>query len=94
MTRYLAIGAIFGFGLAVLLLAALGQERAPEAAPAVVEASPDAGRVALPLRALPLKDRILLPGSGFGPGIPERFKSPRMVPIGLHPVRVSPDGGQ
>jgi|CXWL01.1.fsa_nt_gi hypothetical protein len=93
MTRYLAIGAIFGFGLAVLLLATLGNERTTTAAVVTFDGRVDGGLVGLPLTEFPRgKDRMLFPGSALP--VRERLRSPTMVPLGMQPVLRRHDAGQ
>lgn len=94
MTRYLALGAICGFAVAVLLLAALGRGNSePAAAVAVSDAgSTDAGPAGLVVQplALPLKQRLLLPQSFDASK--ERLRQPQRMPLGAQP-QPSNDGG-
>ncbi len=92
MTRYLAIGAICGFGLAVLLLSVLGEKGTQDAVAAVAAAAPaDAGMPAtsVSLQRLPT---LRLPGQGFN-AARDRLTNPQLIPIGMRPLHVL-DAGQ
>ncbi|MBX7115844.1 MAG: hypothetical protein K1X64_16060 [Myxococcaceae bacterium] len=92
MTRYLATGAICGFGLAVLLLAVLGDKGTHDAVAAVsAPALLDAGRPAtsVSLQRLPT---LRLPGNGFNPAR-DRLINPQLIPIGMRPLHAA-DAGQ